>query len=198
IGDATTPLGGRTVTFTLGSGSTAQSCTGTTDPTGKASCSLTPTNQPLGTAGAVMAAFAGDPNYQASSVSAHTIVGAFATAAGGTYAIGNQNAVVNGAVSFSGPQWSKQNSLSGGAAPSSFKGFAATPNHTPPTCGSTWTAGPGNSDAGPSSVPAYMVVVVASHVTKSGSTINGDVTQLAIVKTNADGTGTVVALLPCS
>ena len=34
------------MTFTIGSGSTAKSCTGTTDDNGNASCPITPVNQP--------------------------------------------------------------------------------------------------------------------------------------------------------
>ncbi len=37
---AATPLAGRALVMTLGSGSTAQSCTGTTDASGNASCTL--------------------------------------------------------------------------------------------------------------------------------------------------------------
>jgi hypothetical protein len=51
-----------------------------------------------------------------------------------------------------------------------------------------------------------MAVLVSSFVTKAGSTISGNVTEFAVVKTNAGyaddpghaGTGTVVAVLPCS
>ena len=54
----------------------------------------------------------------------------------------------------------------------------------------------------PSSVPAYMAVVVPTKVTQSGSTISGQVAKVVIVKTNPGyqpirppGTGTVVATL---
>jgi hypothetical protein len=60
------PLGGRTLTLTLGSGASAQSCvTGPTDAYGVASCKLT-INQPAGTY-PVTASFAGDDYYVASS-----------------------------------------------------------------------------------------------------------------------------------
>ena len=100
------------------------------------------------------------------------------------------------------------NPLSGGAAPASFQGFAQTFRNGPttvtdPACGGTWTGSTGGSAALPSSVPAYMAVVVPSKVTQSGSTISGNVAKVVIVKTNpgyqpnpADpGTGTVVATL---
>ncbi len=41
-----TPLPGKVVTFTVGSGPTAQFCTATTDLNGNASCPITPVNQP--------------------------------------------------------------------------------------------------------------------------------------------------------
>ena len=61
----------------------------------------------------------------------------------------------------------------------------------------------GGSAALPSSVPAYMAVVVPNKVTQSGSTISGNVAEVVIVKTNAGyqpdpchpGTGTVVGAL---
>ena len=42
----TTPLAGRTVTFTLGSGTSAQSCSGTTNSSGAASCVIAKVNRP--------------------------------------------------------------------------------------------------------------------------------------------------------
>ena len=68
-------------------------------------------------------------------------------------------------------------------------------------CGTTFTADPGNSRPPTSSVPTYMGVVVASQVTKSGSTINGKWAKIVVVKVNPGydsnpghaGTGTIVA-----
>jgi len=54
-----TPLPTKVVTFTLGSGSTAQSCSGTTDSNGNVSCTVATVDQPL-TAETVMSSFAGD------------------------------------------------------------------------------------------------------------------------------------------
>ena len=63
--DGATPITGRTVTFTIGSGATAQSCTGTTDAAGSASCTITGVNQPAAsTTVPVTAAFAGDTSYK--------------------------------------------------------------------------------------------------------------------------------------
>jgi hypothetical protein len=69
--DGTTPISGRSVAFTIGSGGSAQSCTGTTDTTGSASCTITTVNQPTATTSVgVTAVFAGDAYYLPSSASA--------------------------------------------------------------------------------------------------------------------------------
>jgi len=107
-------------------------------------------------------------------------------------------------VTFWGSQWAKDNSLSGGAAPSSFKGYAnSTPN--PPVCGVPWKSEPGNSSGPPPTVPQYIAVLVTSSVTKSGSIISGDVRKIVVIKTDPGygpnpghaGTGTVVSVV-CS
>ena len=56
------PLSGQTLTFTLGN----QSCTGKTNASGVASCTLT-INQPVGAATSVVTSYAGTTYYQASS-----------------------------------------------------------------------------------------------------------------------------------
>lgn len=69
--DGTTPIAGRAVTFTIGSGASAQSCTGTTDGSGSASCVITSVNQPASTTSApVTAVFPGDAFYQPASATA--------------------------------------------------------------------------------------------------------------------------------
>lgn len=69
--DGTTPIAGRTVTFTLGSGGSAQSCAGTTDASGSASCTIASVSQPAtATSVPVLAAFAGDAYYSPSSATA--------------------------------------------------------------------------------------------------------------------------------
>lgn len=66
---ANTPLGSKLVTFTLGSGVTAQSCSGTTDLTGTASCAISAVSQTVG-AVPIAAAFGGDTFYASASASA--------------------------------------------------------------------------------------------------------------------------------
>ena len=116
-------------------------------------------------------------------------------------AIGDLNATVGRSVTFWGSQWEKLNTLSGGASAASFKGFASDP--AAPTAATAFTAAPGNSAPPPSGVASYIGVIVTSNVTKSGSTITGNVVGLVVVKVDpgyADnpghpGTGTVVAVI---
>ncbi len=69
--DGSAPIAGRTVSFALGSGSTQQTCTATTDANGTADCAITP-NQPLNDAATVplTASFGGDAFYRPSDASA--------------------------------------------------------------------------------------------------------------------------------
>jgi virginiamycin B lyase len=194
----------RMVTFTLGSGGSAQSCSGTTDTTGTAMCSLT-VNQPLGPT-TVRAAFASDGFYQAATDSKPALVFAFVGGGLGnatSFVIGDKNAVVGGSVTFWGAQWAKVNALSGGLAPPAFKGFADRTSTTPPTCGGSWTTHPGDSSNPPGRVPAFMAVIASSSIGKSGATISGNAPHIVIVKTNPGyapnpghpGTGIVLAVL---
>jgi len=121
---------------------------------------------------------------------------------GGSFVIGDQNAVIGNSVTFWGAQWAKLNSLSGGNAPSSFKGFAENP--LTPACGTDWSADPGNSTPPPPGpLPAFMGVIVTSSTSKFGSTISGNTVDIVIVQTNPGyapnpghaGTGTVVAVV---
>lgn len=103
----------------------------------------------------------------------------FSYPAGGVFTIGNLTPHGAGAkVYYWGAQWDKKNSLTGGA-PSSFKGFENTA--ASPTCGTPWSTNPGNSSGPPATVSKYMAVVVATKVTKSGSTISGDTKEVVIV-----------------
>jgi Domain of unknown function DUF11 len=131
------------------------------------------------------------------------VVFAFAPG-GGSFVIGDQNAVKGNSVTFWGAKWAKLNSLSRGNAPSSFKGFAENP--TTPSCGAGWSADTGNSTPPPDGpLPAFMAVIVTSSADQSGSTISGNTVHIVIVQTNPGyapnpghaGTGTVVAAVVC-
>jgi len=126
----------------------------------------------------------------------------FQYATGGQFVIGNLvNMSATSNVYFWGSQWRQNNPMSGGSAPSAFKGFEN--GLALPTCGSTWTSRPGNSSNPPSTVPTNMAVIVSSSVTQSGSTISGNVKKIVVVRTNPGygpapgkaGTGKVIAIL---
>src|SRR5436190_1864650 len=94
-----------------------------------------------------------------------------------TFTIGDGNSANGTHVTFWGAQWWKLNTLSGGAAPASFKGFALSP--ATPSCGANWTTGPGNSPhppAGP--LPDFMGVIVTSTVSQSGSQVSGNTVHM--------------------
>jgi len=200
---ANAPLGGRTVTLSIGSGVNLQSCPATTTATGAASCMISGISQPLGPNLPVSSAFSGDSNYLPSSGSSTTLVFAYAVGSGGSFVIGDNNSTVGQNVTFWGSQWANINSLTGGAAPNGFKGFANRSTTTPASCGATWTSDPGKSLNPPSTIPAYMAVIVSSSITKSDSTISGNTPKVVIVRTNSGyqpnpgnaGTGTVVGVL---
>jgi len=126
----------------------------------------------------------------------------FAASGAGGFVIGDLNATVGAEVTFWGAQWSQVNAVSGGA-PSSFKGFANASSSAPAAIGGNWTTDPGNSSQPPNTVASYIAVMVSSTVTKSGSTISGNVVAIAIVRTDAGyagnpghaGTGTVIAVI---
>jgi hypothetical protein len=125
----------------------------------------------------------------------------FAFAPGrGAFVIGNGNSANGTAVTFWGAQWWKLNTLSGGAAPAAFKGYALNP--AVPSCNTGWSTDPGNSASPPAGpLPAYMGVIVSSKISQSGSQISGNTVHIVVVKTNSGyapdpghaGTGTVVA-----
>jgi uncharacterized repeat protein (TIGR01451 family) len=123
---------------------------------------------------------------------------------GGNFVIGDKNNVIGNAVTFWSSQWATENSLSGGPAPNSFKGFndeGFEDEPAPAACGHTWTTDPGNSSMPPAGpLPTYLYVIVSDLITKSGMAIQGDTVHVVLVKTNPGyepnpghhGTGTVV------
>lgn len=148
----------------------------------------------------VTARYGGNGLYPPSSDSTPVLVYAFAPG-GGSFVVGDKSA--SGTVTFWGAQWWKVNSLSGGAAPTSFKGFAL---NSSAKCNVPWSTDPGNSSPPPAGpLPSYMAVIVTSKSTQSGSQVSGNVVGLVIVKTDAGykgdpghaGTGTVVATISC-
>jgi FtsP/CotA-like multicopper oxidase with cupredoxin domain len=197
--DDSPPVVGRTVDFTLG----AQACSGNTNGSGVASCTVA-VSSPLGASIPITANFAGDAFYLPSADSATAIVFAFPSK--GAFVLGDTSAGSGGPVQWWGSDWSKVNVLTGGAAPSAFKGFAehvTLPTSTPPaSCGAPWTSSPGNSGAPPGTVPSYMGVLVSNGVAKSGSSISSNTASIVVVAVEPGyagnpgkaGKGTVVAV----
>jgi hypothetical protein len=201
-GETVSPIAGKSITFTLGSATSSQTCSAATNTSGISSCNITGINQSLGSQ-PLIATFAGDPSYQAASTSGSTI--AFSYLDHGSFIVGNLSCATNATVTWWSPMWSAANQLSGSSAPSSFKGFAANLSSSPPATGGTWSTTPAQSSSPPTSVPSYMAVFVTNKVTKTGSTIlSGPNTAIAIVKIDPGynpaegtaGTGTVVGFLP--
>jgi hypothetical protein len=172
---AGTDLDGRQVTFTLGTGGTAQSCTANTAG-GSAGCTITSVNQAAGPA-PLSASFAGDTFYQPATATSRATV--FVAPATGAFVIGHLSATSGKPVNFWGAQWSAANKLTGGSAPASFKGFANNP--TALTCGSTWTTGTGSSSNPPAAIPGVINVIVSDQVVQKGSTISGTIRHIVQV-----------------
>src|SRR4029077_2920808 len=162
----------------------SQQCTGTTDSSGNVSCTIPTVTVPLGPE-TVGASFAGDAFYQPSHDSKQAIVFAFPSR--GAFALGDMTAAPpypSPNVTWWDNTWSQLNVLSGGSAPSAFKGFLRTvnlPTTTPANiCTSPWKTTGGNSPPPTTGVPSYMGVVVTSHVNKSGSTLSGNYTHIVV------------------
>jgi hypothetical protein len=203
--DGVVPIAGRTVSIQVGSGPTAQTCSGATNASGIVTCTIDPLTVPQGPQ-PIVGTFAGDAFYLPSSADADGLV--FAYLAKGTFVLGDTTvaaATPTTTLTWWGSKWSTLNVLTGGTAPSAFKGFASVTNSTPPECGGTWTTAPGASPTPPgaSAIPAYMATAVAGSVTKSGKVVAGNIVGIVIVKTDAGygptpghpGTGVVAATL---
>jgi uncharacterized repeat protein (TIGR01451 family) len=197
--DGTTPISSRTLTLGLG----ATTCTAVTNGSGVATCTVS-----TGTLGSqtLSATFAGDGFYLPSSDSSKTAI-VFAFPSSGVFTLGNTTANTAGSstVTWWDSSWNQLNILTGGQAPSAFKGFASgvtLPTTSPANvCSGNWTSSGGNSPPPPATVPSFMGVIVANSVTKSGTTVNGHYVKIVVVQTNAGygpapsntGTGTIVA-----
>jgi hypothetical protein len=178
--------GGLPVTLTIGSGSTAQSCTGIASANGMVTCTISNPNQVAGTS-IVTVTTGGNSYYKSSSNSNSETTASLPST--GDFIVGNLTAdgtatgspKVGTTVDFWGSQYWKNNSFSGVInAPASMKGYIDNaPKLTCPT--PNWTSDPGNSSNPPSMVPVNMVVIVGSTITQSGSTELGDVKHLVIV-----------------
>jgi hypothetical protein len=183
-----------------------QSCLATVDSSGNAQCTVAAVTAPLGTSIPLSATFGGDTFYLPSSDTSKTAL-VFAFPSFGDFVLGDQSVAAAGPttqLTWWSANWSPLNSLGGGVAPTSMKGFAKNlAPSSPPACGGTWTTSTGNSPPpiGVGLIPSYMGVVVSPFVQKTGNTLSGTVTKIVVIKTDAgyepnpghDGTGTLVA-----
>jgi large repetitive protein len=199
--DGVTPIAGRMLTLTLGSGLGSQSClAGPSDASGNAHCTVPSVTVTQGSQ-PVKADFGGDSYYLPSADATKNVI-IFAFPTRGIFVLGDQTATSAPAtVTFWGSEWAKQNTLTGGSAASAFKGFADSPSTNPPACGGTWTSSPGNSSAPVDSLPAYMGTAISTSITKHGNTISGNITKIVVILTDPGyasnpghpGTGTIIA-----
>ena len=216
------PLGGRAVVMTLGSGSTAQSCTASTNAAGMASCIITKVNQISGTV-PIAVSFASDGYYLPASAPGTTGGGTNGTGtvttssaiiasppSSGGFVIGDVSAgaPTNGnVVNFWGSQLWKKNAFSGvNNSPAQMKGYIDNvPNYAcgAPNYPNSWTSNPGNSSNPPSTIPLYLLVVVSTAIYASGSTISGNIKHLVVVRVSPgygpapghDGFGQIIATI---
>jgi hypothetical protein len=113
------------------------------------------------------------------------------------------NATATDTVTWWSHSWWLANSLTKGPAPAAFKGFATDFSSDAPTCGDTWTTGPGNSPHPPDDVSGVITVLVSDAITKSGDTISGNIVKVVQVATDPGygpnpghpGTGRIVSTL---
>jgi hypothetical protein len=174
------PVMGGELTFTLGTGPTAQSCTGVTNGDGKALCTIASVAQPLGPLRPVSVRFDGDADHSAATESAAALIYAFPSG-GGAFVIGDL--ATTSLRTFWGQGWSAANSLSGGPSPQGFLGFARNP--TAPTCGGRWHTTDGPPPSAP--LPDYMGVIETSSVTSSGEQFSGATARIVVLRTTEYG-----------
>ena len=120
---------------------------------------------------------------------------------GGAFVIGDLEDISGAQAYWWGAQWWKNDRLSSGWAPASFKGYEN--GNASPWCGQTWRTRPGNSSKPPKRVPDVIAVLVASHITTNGSVISCNIVHIVMVQTNRGyaakpghiGTGKIIATI---
>jgi streptogramin lyase len=195
--DGSTPISGRTVTFTAG-GMTAAA---TTDATGvaKVTLALVSGQYPLS------AGFAGDANYKPSNAPAQTLIVFQPTQFviwGGNPPIPSgqiANVAIGQDYMFWGAQWQKQVLGGNFQANAGFKGYADT------VSAGGWTATPDKSSGPPRIVEKYIGVIVSTSVTRGGGATSGNVAEMVVLRVDSpdayspnpghSGTGILVAVV---
>ena len=77
---------------------------------------------------------------------------------------------------FWGAQWANQVTAGGFQANKSFKGYEDQ------VSGSSWTSNTANSGNLPASVARYISVIVSTQITKKGSVISGNITEVVVLQ----------------
>ncbi len=182
----TSPVAGRTVTFTLN----GVSANGVTDVNGSATATLNFTTALTTGSGQLQINFAGDSNYQASSRTASVQIYQpmpFVIWGGNTGGL-----LIGQRVNFWGSQWESQ-VINGQyfAANPSFKGWSGgltgpiqqcQANVTPTTLTSAcWDVKPGQSFPPNQTLPSLIEVIVSTVIDKSGSDVFGNIACGAIL-----------------
>lgn len=183
--DGTTPIDGRTVTFTLGSGASAQTCQGTTDASGNAGCTVT-VNQPASaTSLPVAAAFAGDAYYDPATAAAATVGLNYLT--GDAYGIASSGLVTISKAPHAGPVSTSVSSSSTPPCVAKIAGLISADTlcaSVVTTAGrdSTATASLQDAQVGVLGIPAIKIGAVQSSSvsTCSGSTGDTSVTSITV------------------
>ncbi|WP_125775624.1 PKD domain-containing protein [Antribacter gilvus] len=138
----------------------------------------------------------GDGDGDACEEWSYPVGGLFTVGAAAPHGVGDT-------VYYWGSQWAQWAGYNR-ATVNGFKGYVSTsPTAAAPTCGETWTSGPGNSTEPPAEVPEYMAVVVTSPLAHDSNTYSGVVEKIVIVRTDGaygdspghPGRGEVVATI---
>jgi hypothetical protein len=187
------PLTGRTVTFTLGS----QTCQGTTDATGNATCSIANVTADAGTFN-VSASYAGDALTKPASASApFTVSKASTTAVAATPTAGATTTTLNATLTAGGsPLSGKAMTLALGAnsctGTTDATGTATCAVSTPASDTATYTATfAGDNDYAGSSDSKTVTLFAGTTLTYTGATTsayNGAASLSATLKKTSDGT----------
>jgi RHS repeat-associated protein len=195
--DGSLPVGGRAITFRAG----GQTFSATTDAAGVATVTLGLAEGEY----TLEASFAGDAFYEPATDQVDRLL----VYQRGQFVVWGGNAPdltaalpLGATYTFWGALWADQVRAGDFSANSSFKGYAADVS----AANGTWESRPGNSSHPPSSVPAYMGVILSTQIQKDGSVISGNIAGIGVLRVTDPsayqpdpghaGTGVLLALLP--
>jgi hypothetical protein len=181
------PVPGKKITFTYDyPAGSLLTCTGTTNSSGNASCTISRVPNSGTWQTNIDAEFKGDSGYAASGLIEG--IGQYNYLPEGGFVIGDSGSLApilysyGKPVTLYSPTWSDQNTLSGGPVSSLFHGFQTSDSE--PSCGGDWKVYGANIDGPlPTSLPDQVVVAVASNIRTSIQT-DGSGNQRTVVQGN--------------